>query len=144
VKAVSAIALACWPISATVANYGAIILYPSGFTETRANNVSGGQQVGYGWSSNKGNRALLWSGTAASVIDLHPSGFISSKAWGVSGGRQVGWGNTGLNNHALLWEGTSASVVDLNPSGFDNSQALDISGNEQVGWGHGDITTSSL
>jgi hypothetical protein len=36
------------------------------------------------------DHALLWSGTAGSVVDLNPSGYGVSIAWGVSGSSQVG------------------------------------------------------
>jgi hypothetical protein len=49
--------------------------------------TSGDQQVGVG-----GGHALLWRGTAASMVDLHPRGFVSSMATAVFGGQQVGMG----------------------------------------------------
>jgi hypothetical protein len=106
-----------------------------------ANATDGIHQVG------GSGRALLWSGTAASVVDLHPtnlSGFVSSQANGVSMDQQVGAGEimqgTDLASHALLWTGTAASAVDLNPtnlSGFDNSSAFGTDGAHQVGTGGG-------
>jgi hypothetical protein len=104
--------------------YYAVNLGPSGFDYSVAYGVSESQQVGVGRVGPYGSseHALLWSGTAASVIDLNPSGFSSSWATGVSGTQQVGvgyGGATGGNRqHALLWSGTAASVIDLNPSGF--------------------------
>jgi hypothetical protein len=88
--------------------------------------------------------ALLWSVTAASVIDLHPAGFYSSRAYDVAGAQQVGVGQirqgTSLIEHALLWNGTAASAVDLHPTnltGFDGSIAIGTDGVRQVGWGYG-------
>jgi probable HAF family extracellular repeat protein len=101
--------------------------------------VSGGQQVGFGFGFDEHgtfvSHALLWTGSAASVVDLHPSGFTGSLASGVSGSQQVGVGqgfDTSL--HALLWTGSAESVVDLNaflPTGFDSAQAsgIDADGN---------------
>lgn len=119
-------------------------LNPGGFTESWAQGISDGRQVGYGRSPATGGRvhALLWRGTAASVVDLHPRGFIDSGAEGVSGGQQVGWGTgpTTQGSHALLWRGTAASVVDLNPRGFVQSWAYGVSDDQQVGWGWGPAT----
>ncbi|HTV46819.1 MAG TPA: sigma-70 family RNA polymerase sigma factor [Phycisphaerae bacterium] len=88
--------------------------------------------------------ALLWSGSAVSVVDLNPKGFISSEARGISGLQQVGYGTnrTGPEmEHALLWtHGSAASVVDLNPNGFISSQACATNGRQQVGFGN---TTSN-
>lgn len=76
--------------------------------------------------------ALLWSGSASSVVDLHPIGFENSSATGISGGQQVGSGNgsaTGGEYHALLWSGNANSVVDLHsylPVAYSWSGAIDI------------------
>jgi hypothetical protein len=101
--------------------------------------VSGDQQVGYGKTSGDWQRrvALLWTGTAESVVVLNPYLFIESVALAVAAGRQVGWGTIGLpitQTHALLWTGTADSAVDLHvflPPGFQSSQAtgIDASGN---------------
>jgi len=106
---------------------------------------SGGQQVGYGYGAATGynTHALLWSGSAASVVALHPAGFTESYARGISGGQQVGGGRgaaTGNSWHALLWSASAASVVDLNPAGFTVSSARGISGGQQVGEGWGTAT----
>ena len=111
-------------------SYQVTILHPStGFTNSHAYSVSGGQQVGYGTFSPGGQfHALLWSGTAGSCVDLNPAGFYWSEAYGVSGGQQVGYGmgtatGPGHYPHALLWSGTASGYVDLNPSGFFQSYA---------------------
>jgi len=123
-------------------------LNPSGFSNSLANGVGGGQQVGSGSVPATGligpgsSHALLWTGTAASAVDLNPGGgFTTSQALGVGGGQQVGFGSGGITggvgmNHALLWTGTAASAVDLNPSGFARSQANGVSGGQQVGFGN--------
>jgi len=77
-----------------------------------------------------GQHALLWKGSAASVVDLHPSGFVDSEAKGVSHRRQIGDGNGEDGHvHALLWSGSAASVVDLNvflPAGLTEAIATGI------------------
>jgi hypothetical protein len=85
--------------------------------------------------------ALLWNGSAESVIDLHPDGYSESGAQAVFGDTQVGYGNgAGGNNHALLWKGTAESVVDLHPAGFESSLASGISAIGQVGTANGPAT----
>ena len=134
----------------------AVDLNPAGFAESWAYGVGGGQQVGEGlihyYTPKKGgsyvsqNHAVLWTGSAASVVDLHPAGFTSSLAYGVGEGQQVGYGSIQYNTnkkggssvvqcHALLWTGSAASVVDLHPAGFASSGALSVAGGQQVGYG---------
>lgn len=140
-----------WRGSAT----SVVDLNPRGFDASWAVSISGGEQVGFGdrhrlslpnhpvklpnGERHADRHALLWRGSAASVIDLHPPGFTYSWAYGVSGGRQVGVGsNTSwANEHALLWHGSAASVVDLHPRGFVISSANATNGHEQVGIGDG-------
>jgi|SRR4051812_14685140 hypothetical protein len=113
---------------------GVVDLHPSGFEQSTATATDGVQQVGDG-----DGHALLWSGSANSVVDLHPlGGYIWSRAHGVSGGQQVGMGVYGVlgisaREHALLWKGSAESVVDLHPSGFSESKALAVAGGQQVG-----------
>src|SRR5438105_2073729 len=91
-------------------------LHPaSGYVNSFALGIGGGQQVGYGEippGGGNNQRPLLWSGTAASVVDLTPTGpsyppgsWDTVVASGVSGGLQVGYGNRVLfaRTHALLW-----------------------------------------
>ena len=77
--------------------------------------------------------ALLWHGTAASMVDLHPSAFTDSCARAVNGSVQVGYGHISSGTkalHALLWQGTAATAVDLQQylpsSTFTSSQAYAI------------------
>ena len=119
-------------------SFTAIDLNPSGFVESWASGISGGQQVGDGSGPATGGQvhALLWRGSGASVVDLHPQGFVNSRALGTSGGEQVGYGQPdNWYHHALLWRGNAGRVVDLHPTGFDHSGAVGISGGQQVGWG---------
>jgi len=125
--------------------FTAIDLNPPGFVESWATGISGGQQVGYGYGPATGGygHALLWHGTAASLVDLHPRGFMISRALGISDGQEVGFGispQPAGGSHALLWHGTAGSVVDLNPNGFVVSEASGISGGRQVGYGYGPVT----
>src|SRR5437773_2148469 len=130
------------PLASQAAAYTYTDLNPSGFTGSYGTGISGGRQVGGGWESPTPNgvHALLWYGTASSVVDLSPSGSsMFYGASGTSGSQQVGSSYdpaTGLD-HALLWSGTASSIVDLNPSGFIDSQALGVSGSQQVGSGGG-------
>jgi hypothetical protein len=117
-------------------------LNPTGATDSVAFGVSGGNQVGFGRGPEfGGGHALLWNGTAKSVVDLNPAGVQGSVAFGVSGGRQVGFGEGpvfGGYAHAFLWSGTAASVVDLHPylSGlglaFTSSYATAIADNVAI------------
>jgi hypothetical protein len=80
--------------------------------------------------------ALLWRGTASSVVDLGPTGFNYSFARGIYGNQQVGDGDgpvTGNDTHALVWTGSADSFVDLNPTGASASTAYATNGSEQAG-----------
>jgi hypothetical protein len=72
----------------------------------------GGQQVGGGAGTATGNlpHALLWSGTAESVVDLHPFlaglpiNFTESNAAAIaSDGSIVGTAGDGISTYAVLW-----------------------------------------
>jgi hypothetical protein len=80
-------------------------------------------------------RALLWHGGAASLVNLHPDGFTASSASATSGGVQIGFGRIGGHTHALKWMGSASSVADLHPTGFDSSEAVGISGDQVAGFG---------
>ena len=120
----------CSPGSSTVTHAllwsgtanSAVDLQPTnltGFFDSYAYGVGGGQQVGSGDLDPQGGvaHALLWSGTADSAVDLNPTnltGFTESGANGTNGSQQVGYGG-GMGGpwHALLWSGTADSAVDL-------------------------------
>ena len=126
-------------------------LHPSGFIESRATATSDGQQVGAGLPAGSKvpgpgvevpYHALLWRGTANSVVDLHPKGFFMTYAQGISGGQQVGYGghanpanDSSVDRHAMLWSGSATSVVDLNGDYTGSSEAWGVSGGSQVGSG---------
>lgn len=97
-------------------------------------------------TGNQGH-ALVWRGTAESVVDVHPVGFEQSLAYATDGFQQVGSAagpSTGGYFHAFLWGGTAASAIDLNPAGFTFSEAHGISASQQVGYGYGVATGSIL
>ena len=57
--------------------------------------------------------ALLWHGTAESVVDLHPANWDASYANGVKNGTQVGYGFVVAGESptsALVWHGTAESL----------------------------------
>lgn len=126
--------------------FTAIELHPRGLVESEARGISAGQQVGDIWvpPGTGETHAVLWRGSAASMVDLHPRGFPEgSEALGVCGGQQVGAGFLDIDGnrilHALLWRGSVANVVDLHPRGFQQSVAVGTSGDQQVGdgdWGY--------
>jgi hypothetical protein len=97
---------------------------------------------GYGSATSYNSHALLWSGTAASVVDLSPTNisFDNTFAYGTDGTNQVGYGHNNSGNtssHALLWSGAANSAVDLHPaSGFTDSFAEGVGGTQQVGYGY--------
>jgi hypothetical protein len=115
-------------------------LNPSGFGFSYALGNYGSQQIGWGDGPATANdeHALLWSGTANSVIDLNPSGFEVTFGRAISGSEHVGSGfgpATGDNYHALLWLGTADSVMDLHAfltADYINSEALGIDANGNI------------
>jgi hypothetical protein len=126
----------------------AVDLHPTGlseFTYSIANGVHGDQQVGDGIAINTNQtinfyHALLWNGSAGSVVDLNPASFDDSAAVATDGIYQVGYGagsGTSGNGHALLWNGTANSAIDLNPTnlGYASSGAFGVGGVQQVGTG---------
>jgi hypothetical protein len=108
-------------------------------SESYATAANDGQQVGYG-PVGASPHALLWSGSAQSMVDLNPAGATDSQANGVSNGQQVGSADVGGQPKAILWSGSAASAVDLTPSGYTFSFAYGVSNGQQVGTAY---TTSS-
>lgn len=129
------------PQTPPAAQYIAIDLHSSAYAFTDGLGIGNGEQAGQSEASRLQpgvTHALLWRGSALSVIDLHPSGFDVSVAQATSGGVQAGWGNTtgaGAATHALKWLGSAGSAVDLHPSGFLSSMAFSIAGDQIVGAG---------
>jgi len=85
--------------------------------------VLGYNQVGYGLTGASGplpkSRALLWHGTAESVVDLTQHFFPTAWLRDIRDepGRLGIWDCVGNRYHALLWSGTAASAMDLHPAG---------------------------
>ncbi len=105
-----------------------------------------GQQVGYGSSSPypysdafsyQLSQALVWAGTADSVVNLHPNGYSSSQALATNGTQQGGWATDALtlNRHAMMWSGTAASAVDLHAAGYTDTRITAMTATQQVGDG---------
>ena len=101
--------------------------------------AGGGQQVGHTNLFLAGpSHALLWEGTAKSLIDLHPAGWDASYAMATDGNRQVGWRerHTGLTGQfATMWNGSSKNWVDLHDPFYSETNALGVAGDMQVGFG---------
>ena len=105
-------------------------LNPTGSSNSKANDVYNGKQVGFARS-----HACIWSGTAASCVDLNPAVSTSSQAYGIYGNQQVGEVRMADRKyHASLWYGTADSWIDLHPTGCNESHAFDTSGDQQVGY----------
>lgn len=110
-------------------SYVVIDLSPAGSVGSSAAGAAGSQQVGSaGFVSGAGqtpvNHAVLWNGSAASVIDLG-----AGTASAIGDGQQAG----SANNHAALWLGSAGSRVDLNPAQWTQSVAAGVGGGRQVG-----------
>ncbi len=125
----------CTLCAATKAERGndewAIInLHPTGATESHANSVTCGQQVGDAVVEGHG-RASLWTGTAASWVHLAP-GTFSSGAFGGACGQQVGEYYSNMRT-ARIWSTEPSSGVDLHPAGTAESSAHATDGTQQVG-----------
>jgi hypothetical protein len=110
-------------------HYIMIDLTPAGATTSSAAGISGTQQVGTAGfrataTGQAVNHAVLWNGSASSMVDL---GVGTAAA--IRDGHQVG----SANDHAALWTGTAESLVDLNPSNWTQSVAVGVRGGQQVG-----------
>src|SRR6516164_4460025 len=101
-------------------------------SDLAVNGLATGVQVGYGYASQPTYRqqyhALLWRGSAGSLVDLHPAGYNGSIAYAADGNVQAGsaW-TSGIGSHATIWSGSASSVVDLNPPGTTGSEAYAVS-----------------
>jgi hypothetical protein len=119
-------------------------LQPAGIEISIGRGTDGVYQVGYGSAPNDFEHALLWQGTAQSMVDVHPTnlpGIQQSGAVGVRGTQQVGFiGGPVTDNklHAALWNGSADSAVDLHPMLLDyfvESWATATDSVQQVGYG---------
>src|ERR671939_376828 len=91
-----------------ITRFVAVDLHPSsGYAVTLGWGIGDGVQAGQSDKTGPGPgvvHALLWRGTAVSVVDLHPNGFTDSRALATSGGVQAGSGGPlGGGTHALKW-----------------------------------------
>ena len=129
-------ACSIWGVVPTTVRYVAIDLSSDGYGSMSGWGIGDGEQVGDCLCGQFGTeRALLWRGSASSLVNLHPDGFTASSGSATSGGVQIGFGRIGGHTHALKWAGSANSVVDLHPTGFDSSEAVGISGDQIAGFG---------
>ena len=86
-----------------------------------------GIPMGFPPVSNDTTHAVLWTGSAASMVDLHPTtlpGAVNSWATATNGEQQVGYitgqqPDVGFTEQAVVWDGSAASVQLLPlPSGY--------------------------
>lgn len=125
----STLLCACAAFATSNAQWTVVQLHPAGATISQAGGVRDGKQVGFAIIGGV-NRAMLWSGTAASFVDLSPAGSPTSFARGISSGMQCGF----AFGQAALWSGTSGSWVSLAPAGATLSSANAMDGGQQGGY----------
>jgi len=140
--ALSAAIIALAAGAATAVDYTVTSISPEDYSETFVTAAAGPSQVGYGSGPSTGgnSHAILWSGTAESLIDLNPDGYDGSVIYGVGGGQQVGVGFDLGTNLAILWPApTAGSAVNLTPAGIDFAAAYGTDGTTQAAspWARG-------
>jgi hypothetical protein len=93
-------------------------LHPAGYQMSMATAASNGVQVGEGVPNGTHvSHALLWRGTAKSVMDLHPRGYEYSSAFDTSHDTQVGMAiGKDKQMHAIVWQGDATHFTDLHAS----------------------------
>jgi len=111
--------------------------------------ISGLQQAGTGVpvasaDASAGTHAVIWSGSAASLVDLHPNSLVASGATCTNGSMQGGYGivkaksggktKTANPSHAMVWFGSASSSVDLNPASAAESKINGCSFNQEAGY----------
>lgn len=137
-------------------------LNPTGCLSSTARAADGTRQVGHGYFADFYNHALLWNGTAQSVVDLHPNTgnplTLESFAYGGHGGWQVGEtrnylsaGSSLYTRLAAAWNGTPGSWESLHgylPSTMSSSVANGVwSSGETLyvsGWAKNDNTGTNV
>jgi hypothetical protein len=101
-------------------------------------NLAQGQQVGYACIQPSENcHALIWRGTAGSVVDVTPGVGTTAGLIGTDGTYQVGFVMINGAAHTGFWKGTSGSWVDVHPAGATESWPYAMDGNppfESVGY----------
>ena len=122
-------------------------LHPAHYATSYGFGCGDGQQVGYGQPPGQSGgslpieRALLWTGTAASVVELAgPDPKLQTRALCVHGGVQVGEYGRNFGLRAVMWRGSSESAVVLHPTpppGYPPdaqvSKATGVGDGQQVG-----------
>jgi hypothetical protein len=122
------------------AQWSVIDLHPPGAVRSQATGVGDGQQVGWANIEDQ-NKAIRWTGSAASWLSLSPAGQHTTYANGVSGGQQSGF----YDGHAAVWNGTAGTMVDLNPAGSSSSYAFAVEAGVQGGYARvGNVYQASL
>jgi hypothetical protein len=109
-------------------------LHPStGYTSSFALATDGSRQVGYVLPEGGRLRAVMWRGTAESMVDLTPPGFWTAQAQGFLGEYVVGNASASLSDstHAVLWTRPDNGVTILGPVG---SHLEATGGGQAVGW----------
>jgi hypothetical protein len=127
-----ALVVPAFPVPA-LAQWTVINLHPAGATESYANAVGGGQQVGNALFGGV-YHACMWTGSAESCTDLNPDDLtIESYVYGVDGGQQAGFIYVAGLPHACRWSGTAASRMDINPAVADASHVWGLSAGRPAG-----------
>ncbi|MBB6048269.1 hypothetical protein [Armatimonas rosea] len=128
-------------------------LHPGG-NGTVALGVGGGKQVGYEIKSEAS--AVVWSGSARSMVSLHPAPYDASVASATDGLSQVGYAGVDVQiyvekrgrrvrfNYAMLWSGTATSFQTLDSSSFRDTYATGVSGSVICGTGAIGIPTGTI
>lgn len=105
-------------------------LHSGGATYSRGRGIKGNEQVGEtdlyaDMDPDAGNismysQAVLWHGTAASMVILHPAGFTSSRALATNGTQEggSGYGTTGTHRRPCKWatDGSEARHIRRTPT----------------------------
>lgn len=110
-----------------------------------ATGVFGNQQVGT-TTGNEGSEAVMWNGTANSMINLHPQAYEASSVVGTNGQIQIGdvrfsvniEGPNGLRAYyytAGYWSGEAESFISLDAGNYQTSHTTAIRGDLIVGTG---------
>jgi hypothetical protein len=132
--------------SAFAQQYRVIDISPAG-SSLVLEGIGGGQQVGMGvypGQPGSGNRAVMWSGSASTMVDLTPPFYTYGNAKAAANGVQVGTlattfqqlpqEQTVADYKATMWRGSASSFVSLHPAGFAQSWANCTTGIEHGGY----------
>jgi uncharacterized membrane protein len=114
-----------------------VSLHPAtGYTDSYALATDGSRQVGYVVPEVGRERAVMWTGTAESMVDLTPPGFRAAQPQGFLGEYVVGNARESLSEplHAVLWNRPNNGVTDLTPAGLLVSHVEAAGGGQAVGW----------